>query len=116
MKAPTVDVEAMTDASTDALVWRRRGVVSVSVVIKARVRLVHEGAAVVEGAAPIAREDTFVRGDTRANLDVATDLVPKRARCDVTLAGRARSPSGAAGKATVRFIVPRDLTKLVDKD
>lgn len=83
-----------SDGSVDAVAWpfRHRGRHLLAVVAKASFGFAQRSVAPHRGPAPIVREDkTFGDNPTRS-IEAASDVVPYKARCDVTVVGHAQRP------------------------
>ncbi|MFO0612710.1 MAG: DUF2169 domain-containing protein [Polyangiaceae bacterium] len=99
-----------------AVTWRYRGSARVTVVLKASFALVHGGSSTLRGAAEIIDEDRPYNGNPVRSIQLASDLVPYRARCDVTLRGRAHPPvTFPASPHSIRLGVGRGPRAVLDR-
>jgi hypothetical protein len=101
-----VAVVPLGGVACGTLLWRWRGRLHVTVVVKAAFTLVPDGSATLATDAAIATSDVPHPGVL--GIRVASDLVPYRARADVTFVGHACSlPGKPVTSAAVRLaIVP----------
>ena len=93
--APPVAIH--TDASvscTTAVLWRFRGRLQLTVVVKSVFALVPDGAATHAGPGEIVAEDRTHGGHPSRSVEVAGDLAPYLTRCDVLFTGHAHAPGG----------------------
>jgi hypothetical protein len=95
-----------------SLVWEERGGVCLTVVCKATYRVLQGHLEPAPEREPIRAEDAHVDGDTAKSLLAPSDLVPRKARADVTLVGHAYAPRGGP----VRSLVARLSLGPVDKE
>ncbi|HVY45492.1 MAG TPA: DUF2169 domain-containing protein, partial [Minicystis sp.] len=98
-----------------AVLWRARGVLRVTVVVKATFGLVHEGTARLVAPVPIVDRDKHRDKNPTNSVEAASDLAPFVDGADVTLVGHAYTAAGHAVPAmSVRLAVGRD-RMLIDK-
>jgi hypothetical protein len=117
-------VAITTDESVacGAAIWRFRGRLTLTVVVKATFSI---GGAEAKLVTPVdvACEDRTASGapllpgreGPAESLDVANDLAPYLARCGVTLRGHAHAAGQAVTSTAVRLAVFRDRAALLDK-
>lgn len=111
-----VPVSAYGGASGAALLWRRAGQLWLTSIQKVRLRLVADGAATLVPGVEILSSDAPPDAGASRALEVPTDLAPALPGAEVLLAGHACAPSQTqVGSLSVRLIVSRDDTCLVDK-
>jgi len=107
-----VAIHSLGDAATATVVWRRRGQLYVTVVIKGSFALIPEGDMMPVLPEPIAnREQDDGSG---MGLYTAGDLAPYLVRTDVMLTGHAHPPAGAT-RVVARLEVIRHGVPLLDK-
>ena len=111
-----VDVSALAGSpiTCGSVVYRHRGQLRVTAVVKARFRLVHDGPATVASPEEIRAEEEHHGGDPAGSLRSASDLVPHRPRADVVFVGHAHAGAGAAPASSARLAVFRERA-LIDK-
>jgi Uncharacterized protein conserved in bacteria (DUF2169) len=97
-------------AACKATVWRYRGQLRVTAVVKATFSFVHGAAMELEEPDEILVDDVHHEGDPARSLWAASDLAPYRLVADVVLVGHAHVGGGGA----VRLAVFHDQT-IVDK-
>lgn len=104
------------NVSCGAVIWRFQRRLEVTVIVKATFAIVPDGTAILAGPGEITREDrTFDRHPSRS-VEVASDLAPYLARCDVTFTGHACAPGGRQAPASsVRIGISSDARLLLDK-
>src|SRR3954463_9305436 len=96
-----VSVATQTDGnvSLGALLWRYRGRLSLGVVVKATFAITPEGTSTHAGPGEIVEEERTFGGHPSRSVEIAGDLGPYRARCDVTFVGHAHAPGGRPAPA-----------------
>ncbi len=115
MNAGTVDVDPVGLTSCGAVVWRTRGTLRVTAIVKATFTLVHGGPMTPCPPAPLATKDHHLDKNPARSLAAGSDLAPHLPRADVTFVGHAYAPAGRAVPASsVRVAVFRDRA-LLDK-
>jgi hypothetical protein len=105
-----------TDGAVSAatVLWRFRGRLQLTVVVKAVFAIVPDGVATPVGPGEIVVKDRHADGSLLRSVETANDLAPYLPRCDVIFTGHAYAPTGAAAGA-VRLGVARDGRRLLDK-
>jgi hypothetical protein len=102
-------------ASCGSVLWRYRGRLQLTAIVKGTFSLSPTGAMALVAQEPLVPHDTHYDGDARRSLRAAGDLVPYRAKADVVLTGWVYvSPEDPAQGVTVRLSVVRD-KPLLDK-
>jgi hypothetical protein len=102
--------------SCGVMLWRFQRRLQLTVIVKATFALGPDGAAVVVAPGEILTDDRAFDRHPSRSVEAAGDLVPYRARCDVTLIGHAHAPGGQPAPAgTVRLGISRDGRPLLDK-
>jgi hypothetical protein len=97
------------------MVWRYRGELQLTVVVKADFAFVHDGAAArLDDVDTIAREDRRHRDHPLASVVAPSDMVPSRPHADVLLVGSAKSAQPVTELA-VRLGVFREARPVLDK-
>lgn len=92
------------------------GRLRVAVIVKATFALADGLPMISAEPQAIAERDVHPEGDASRSLLVASDLVPYRAKADVTLTGSACAPAGApASRVSVRIMLGRGPKTLLDK-
>lgn len=104
------------DVSTGSLLWRLRGQLHATILVKARFRLT-SGARATLAEPPLVRHRDVHRGSNPVRSIIApSDLVPYRGMCDVWLIGHAYAPPGRpVGVLPARLAVYQDQTAILDK-
>ncbi len=97
-----------------AVVFRHRGQLRVTAVVKATFSLVEGATMTLAPPSELLVKDRFFNRNPSGSLEAASDLVPYRPRVDVTFVGRAYAPGGSAAVGAARLAVFRD-GALVDK-
>jgi len=98
------------------MLWRRAGILNLTVIVKARFKLIHEDAMKVWTPEPLRLEDQHLDDSPVRSLRAPSDLVPYRPRCDVLLTGFAHAPSaGPVLETSVRLGVQRGSHELLNK-
>ena len=97
------------------VLWKFRGRLQLTVVVKALFTIVPDGVAVPAGPAPIVPKDRHIDGHPLRSVEAASDLAPYLARCDVVFVGHAYAPGGRAPAGSVRLGISRDGRLLLDK-
>ncbi len=116
MALANIAVSTDGNVSAGTVLWRYKGRLHLTVVVKALFTIVPDGAAVLAGPGDIATEDRTFDANPSRSVEVATDLVPYRPRCDVTFVGHAHAPRGQPAPAgSVRLGLSRDGRPLLDK-
>jgi hypothetical protein len=100
--------------SAGAVLWRFRGHLELTVVVKAVFVILPDGVATPAGPGEIVARDRHTAGSPLRSVEAASDLAPYLPRCDVLLTGHAHAPGGAAAGA-VRLGVSREGRRLIDK-
>jgi hypothetical protein len=95
--------------------WRFRGRLQLTVVVKAVFSVVPDGVATLAGPGEIVAEDHHRDGHPMRSVDAASDLAPYLTRCDVVFVGHAHAVGGAAATGAVRLGLSRDGQRLLDK-
>ena len=95
--------------------WRFRGHLQLTVVVKAVFTLVPDGVATPAGPGEIVVEDRHRDGHPFRSVEAASDLAPYLIRCDVLFIGHAHASGGPAAAGAVRLGVSRDGHRLLDK-
>ena len=104
------------NVSCGTLLWRYRGRLQLTVVVKALFTIVPDGVATSAGPGELIAEDRTFEGNPSRSVEVASDLVPYRTRCDVTFVGHAYAPQGRpAPTGSVRLGLAREGRLLLDK-
>ncbi|MFT3772023.1 MAG: DUF2169 domain-containing protein [Minicystis sp.] len=110
-----VAIQSSGPVSSATVLYRHRGQLRLTAVVKATFALVADG--IMERVAPeeIRRHDEHHDRDPRRSLRAASDLAPYKARADVVVTGFAHAPAGAENIAA-RVAIFRDRSApLVDK-
>lgn len=98
------------------MLWRFRERLEMTVVLKAVFAIVPSGVATFVRPGTIHHDDQPFGGVPGRSVQFASDLVPYRARCDVTFVGHAYSPQVRAETVMpIRLAVVRDSQSLLDK-
>jgi hypothetical protein len=98
------------------MLWRFRERLEMTVVLKAIFALVPSGVATFVRPGVIYADDQPFAGNPARSVQFASDLVPYRARCDVTFVGHAYSPQVRAESAMpIRLGIFRETQTLLDK-
>src|SRR5579863_5215141 len=98
-----------------SLVWQgERGAVWLTVVCKATYRVLPGHLEISAEREPVLAEDMHVDGDPKKTVYAPADLVPRKARADVTLVGHAYAPRGGAVRSLVAKIVLGPIDKEVE--
>ncbi len=95
-------------ARCGAVLWRGRGALQATVVVKATFGLVADQPAKRLGPQDLVRVERRRDGDPGASVDAASEIAPYLLRCDVLLAGRAHTYGAPAPSMAVRLGVFRD--------
>ena len=95
--------------------WRFRGRLQLTVIVKAVFAIVPDGVAAPAGPGEIIAEDHHRDGHPMRSVDAASDLAPCLIRCDVLFTGHAHAPGGPAAVGAVRLGLSRDGQRLLDK-
>ncbi len=112
---PPLPVTSLGPVACGAVVWRFRGGLRVTVAVKATFSLVPGGVATLRAPVDLVLRDVSFDRDPSMSLERAGELVPFRARADITFVGHAYAPPGQAVPAmSVRLAVHRD-RPLVEK-
>jgi hypothetical protein len=109
-----ISVSAGSPIACEAVVFRQRGHLRVTAIVKATFALVADGVMTVAPPSEIIVKERFSNRSPTASLQAASDLSPHRPRVDVTFAGHAYAPGGSACVSSVRLAVFRG-SALVDK-
>jgi hypothetical protein len=99
----------------ETILWRFRGRLQLTVVVKALFCIVVDDVATHAGPAPILAEDQHRDGHPARSLEAANNLAPYLPRCDVVFTGHAHALSGPSATAAVRLGIARDGRLLLDK-
>jgi hypothetical protein len=86
-----------------------------TVVVKARFTVVHDGVATPAGPDAIVPRDRHLDGHPLRSVEAASDLAPYLARCDVVFVGHAYAPGGLAPAGSVRIGISREGRHVLDK-
>ncbi len=101
--------------ASGAILWRARGQLSLTMVVKATFQLVHGGEMTLVEPDEIVRDDAHEGGDPARGVRASSDLALYLGRADVTLSGHACAPRGRpAPVQRVRLAVLRE-GALVDR-
>ncbi len=90
-----VAIENLRPVSSGALVWRRSGRLSLTIVVKATLALVNEGTARLGPPADLCQGERALRAG--ASILADSDMVPYKPRVDVTFVGFAWAPRPVQG-------------------
>ncbi len=101
--------------SCDTVLWRFRGRLQLTVVVKALFAVVPGDVATPAGPGAILARDRHRDGHPARSVEAAGDLAPYLARCDVLFTGHAYAPGGRAPAGSVRLGISRDGRPLLDK-
>lgn len=100
--APNVRVVALSPLKTATLLWRPRSDAAVlTVVCKATYAIEPGESPLAEAQDDVNERDLHAMNNPSLGLHSASDLVPFKARADVTLVGKAYSPPGELARALV---------------
>jgi hypothetical protein len=114
-REPLVPITAVAPALGATVVWRTRGQLYVTVVVKATFALVPDEDMRLIEPEPLLREDVHLGGLPNRSAIAASELAPYLTRADITLTGHAYAPGGQpVSMLAVRLAVLRDRA-LVDK-
>jgi hypothetical protein len=106
----------MGPVAMGSTLWRSRGRVNLTVMLKARFAFRHDSMMVVTSPAQLVHRDLHVEDDPTRSLVEASDVVPYRKRTDVWLTGRAYAPAGRpVAVSVVRVAIYRDGQPVLDK-
>jgi uncharacterized protein YjbI with pentapeptide repeats len=107
--SPEVRIATKAPVSTGAVVWRARGQLYATVVVKATFSLVNEQAMELGEPAELFRGELHHRDNPSRSVRATSDLVPYLNRADVVLTGHACAPSGTrVPMVTARLAVFRE--------
>jgi hypothetical protein len=95
--------------------WRFRGSLQLTVVVKAVFAILHDGVAKPAGPGAIISEDYHRDGYPARSVEAASDLAPYLARCDVLFVGHAYALGARAAAGAVRLGISREGRPLLDK-
>src|SRR5262245_27071099 len=110
-----VKIETLGPVAGGAVVFRSRGQLSVTIVVKATFLLAHEAEMAIAEPEAIVVAEQHHRGNPMRSVQVTSDLAPYLARADIVFTGSAHAPPGRpAPVQAVRLAVYRDRA-LVDK-
>lgn len=102
--------------SCGATLWRYRGRVQLTVIVKSVFAFAPDDVAARAGPGEIVAEDRQLGGNPMRSVEIAADLAPLLARCDVLFTGHAHPPGGQPAPASsVRLGISRDGVMLLDK-
>ncbi len=112
---PEARIVSSAPVSTGSVVWRARGQLYVTVVVKATFGLVNDQAMELVEPAELVRGELYHRDNPSRSVRATSDMAPYLSRADVTLIGHAFAPSGEpATMVPVRLAVFREHA-LLDK-
>ncbi len=95
--------------STGIVVWRQQGALRATIVAKATFDIAHDTTMRLRAPAELAVQDRQLDGNPAASVQAASDLMPFRARADVTFVGHAVAPaSQTVAGVLVRLAMYRD--------
>jgi hypothetical protein len=97
------------------VLWRVRGSLRLTVVVKAAFSVVPDGVVVPAPAPEIVAADRHHDGSPLRSVQAASDLAPYLPRCDVLFTGYAYAPSPGATAGAVRLGIAREGRRLLDK-
>jgi hypothetical protein len=107
-----VPITAIGGSVAATVAWRARGILRVTVVVKATFALLPDAPMTLLAPDPI--EPDEAEGDPGYGLRAAGDLAPYLGQTDVLLAGHAHAAPGASS-VTARFAIVRDEETLIEK-
>lgn len=96
---PRIPVSAPASLAARAVLWRHRGALRATVVVKATFGLVPDAQAVLVPPQELVTADTPFGKKPTASIRAASDLAPFRPRADVTVVGHACAPPGRPAPA-----------------
>jgi hypothetical protein len=106
----------VTPLATHVLAWRSGPRAWLTLTAKVTLAYAATGEMRVVAAAPICEHEVHHRGNASCSIRAASDVAPRRARCDVTLVGHAHARGGApTERMTVRLSLLRGGAVLLDK-
>jgi hypothetical protein len=112
---PSIALHDDGAVSSGAVLWRFRGRLRLTVVVKALFAVVPDGVATPAGPGAVLAKDRYRDGNPARSTEATHDLAPYLARCDVLFTGHAYAPGGRAPAGSVRLGLARDGRLLLDK-
>ena len=109
-----VEVRPQAGISAGAMLWRYRGELHLTAIVKATFSIAPDGSMALAAPEELVPADVHLDDDPRRSLLRASDRVPFRPQADVVLTGSAHPAGGRGQRALARLGVRRDRV-LVDK-
>ena len=110
-----IGADGATEVAGGGLLFRHRGRLALAVVAKGRAELAQRAPMRWLGSAAILGGPRYDGGEARRAGREPADLVPPRARVDVTVVGHGYPPSGDAAAGHVRLSLYRGIRAVIDK-
>lgn len=108
-------VAALGPVAVGSLLWRERGSLHLTTIVKARYAMVHGAEMRLISPPMLVERDVHEGGDPTRSLRESSDFVPFRAQADVWLHGAAHTPGPPVSVALARLALYRRREVLVDK-
>ena len=112
---PQLAIHTDSAVSCGTRLWRFRGQLQLTVVVKAVFAIVPNGVATLAGPGEIVSHDRHYDAHPLRSVEAASDLPPYLARCDVLFVGHAHASGVPTPTAAVRLGLSRDGHALLDK-
>jgi len=111
-----IAIHPLAGCACGVMLWRHGAHPRASLVVKATFALRPNAAMVLAEPQPVLRADRHHEDSPAKSLRQAKELIPYRAKCDVTLEGSACAPAGQATPAmSVRLLVSRGAEALMSR-
>ncbi|HEY4122786.1 MAG TPA: DUF2169 domain-containing protein, partial [Byssovorax sp.] len=110
-----VEASSVGACAVGTRLWRGPSTRHLTVVVKATLDLVHDGTARVVPGEELVAQDRHYHKSPGRSVEVASELAPYLARCDVTLRGHAHAPPGQPLPAIVARLLVSRAAPILDK-